>query len=150
MNKTSTKNILDTNIYFAVIFCIFFVFVYIFYCVLFSCDLLREKCNSIHNTDYTFQDLYHKLYLFCFKNYFIFKNKNGYQSVSISNNECEITPISSIHSNNSNAIHLSIHEKHNHNIDNHNIEQSTYYSNEEIEQYICDKNFIFHDENNTY
>ena len=147
MNRTSTKNILDTDMYFAVIFCIFFVFVYTFYCILFSCDLLREKCNSIHNTDYTFQDLYHKCYILCVKNIFIFKNKKGYQSVSISNNECEITPISSVYSNNphqSDTIHLSIHEKDNHIINDH----STYYSNEEIEQYICDKNFIFNHENN--
>ena len=149
MNHTSIKKNIDSNMYFVVVFCIFFVFVYIFYCVLFSCDLLREHCNKIHKTNYTFEQIIYNCYTNCFKQLYIFKNKKGYQYVSNNEYHDEISNVpneegyinhnikwNGINNNFKNSIssetemmHLSIHEK---KYPNDFIS----YSNDEIEQYI--------------
>ena len=149
MNHTSIKKNIDSNMYFVVVFCIFFVFVYIFYCVLFSCDLLREHCNKIHKTNYTFEQIIYNCYTNCFKQLYIFKNKKGYQYVSNNEYHDEISNVpneegyinhnikwNGINNNFKNSIssetemmHLSIHEKKYPN-------DSISYSNDEIEQYI--------------
>ena len=158
MNNTSIKKNIDSNMYFVVVFCIFFVFVYIFYCVLFSCDLLREHCNKIHKTNYTFEQIIYNCYTNCFKHLYIFKNKRDYQYVSNNEYHDEISNVpnvpieegyinhnikwNGINNNFKNSIssetemmHLSIHEKKNPN-------DSISYSNDEIEQYIYDKKYI--------
>ena len=155
MNNTSIKKNIYPNMYFIVGFCIFFVFVYIFYCVLFSCDLLREHCNKIHKTNYTFEQIIYNCYTNCFKHLYIFKNKRGYQYVSNNEYHDEISNVpneqgyfnhnikwNGVNENFKNSIssetemiHLSIHEKKYPN-------DSISYSNDEIEQYIYDKKYI--------
>ena len=120
MNITSTKNATNNNnIVFAVFFVYLITFIYSFYCIIFSCDLLREYCNNLYGTNYTFEFIFNSIYTYLLKKYYFCRNRRGYNKYII------------IQNLDSNVVNV----------------HDTIYSNEEIDKYINnkyinDKNYI--------